>query len=100
MLNFFTWYLPENVNMFGNGARMKLSIKYKLLFLDPLCTVGWMSIAAHAYNISQFFITVLISSLCQSIEYQDAHVNLLTESIVTLNSLCNFTPVGKELSIG
>ena len=46
------------------------------------------------------FITDLNSSFCQLIEYQDAHANVLTESTVTLNSLCNFTPFGKELSIG
>ena len=46
-----------------------------------------------------FFITVLDSSFCQFIEYEDAHANLLTESTVTLNFLCNFTPFGKEVSI-
>ena len=44
--------------------------------------------------------TVLNSSFCQSIEYQDAHVNLLTESTdFILNSVCNFTTFWKELHI-
>ena len=44
--------------------------------------------------------TVLNSSFFQFIEYQDAHVNLLTESTdFILNSVCNFTTFGKELPI-
>ena len=45
---------------------------------DSLCTVGWSSIAAH------------------TIEYQDKHENLLTESTVTLNSLRNLLLLGKS----
>ena len=45
--------------------------------------------------------TVLNSSFCQFIEYQDAHANLLTESAdFILNPVCNFTTFGKELPIG
>ena len=45
--------------------------------------------------------TVLNSSFCQFIEYQDAHANCLTESTdFILNSVCNFTTFGKELPIG
>ena len=45
--------------------------------------------------------TVLNSSFCQFIEYQDAHANLLTESTdFILNSVCNFTTFWKELHIG
>ena len=45
--------------------------------------------------------TVLNSSFCQFIEYQDAHANLLTESTdFILNSVCNFTSFCKELHIG
>ena len=44
------------------------------------------------------FITVLNSSFCQFIDYQNAYANWLTESFVALNSLVTFTPVGKELS--
>ena len=62
---------------------------------------SWLtSIAAHALNISQLFITVLNSSFCQYIVYQDAHANLLTESTVTLNFLCNLIPVGKYCLYG
>ena len=45
--------------------------------------------------------TVLNSSFCQFIEYQDADANLLTESTdFLLNSACNFTTFWKELHIG
>ena len=45
--------------------------------------------------------TVLNSSFCQFIEYQDAYANLLTESTdFILNSVCNFTTFWKELHIG
>ena len=44
---------------------------------------------------------VLNSSFCYFIEYQDAHVNLLTGSTdFILNSVCNFTIFWKELHIG
>ena len=45
--------------------------------------------------------SVLNSSLCQFIEYQDAHATLSTESTdYILNSVCNFTTFGKELPMG
>ena len=45
--------------------------------------------------------TVLNSSFCQFIEYQDAHANLLTESTDSiLNSVGNVTTFWKELHIG
>ena len=45
--------------------------------------------------------TVLNSSFCQFIVYQDAHAGLLTESNdFILNSVCNFTSFWKELPIG
>ena len=45
--------------------------------------------------------SVLNSSFCQFIEYQDAHATLLTESTdYILNSVCNFTTSGKELPMG
>ena len=44
--------------------------------------------------------TVFNSSFCQFIEYQDAHVNLLTESTdFILNSFYNFATFWKELHI-
>ena len=45
--------------------------------------------------------TVLNSSFCHFIEYQDAHANLLTESTdFILNFVCNLTTFWKELHIG
>ena len=45
--------------------------------------------------------SVLNSSFCQFIEYQDAHATLSTESTdYILNSVCNFTTFGKELPMG
>ena len=42
--------------------------------------------------------SVLNSSFCQFIEYQDAHATLLTESTdFILNSVCNFLTFVKEL---
>ena len=56
---------------------------------------------AQALNTWQMIMTVLNSSFCQFIEYQDAHADLLTESTdFVLNSVCNFTSFGKELPIG
>ena len=44
--------------------------------------------------------TVLNSSFCDCIAYQDAHANLLTESTdFILNSDCKFTTFWKELPI-
>ena len=42
-----------------------------------------------------FFITVLNSLFYQSIEYQDAHANMMTESTVTLNPYAILLLLGK-----
>ena len=90
---------PEKANVFGNGARLSFQFKYEVPVETP-----YLQLADHQlllmHHISQLFFTLLISSFYQSIEFKDAHANLLTESTVTLNYLCNFTSVGKELSIG
>ena len=45
--------------------------------------------------------SVLNSSFCQFIEYQDAHATLSTESTdYIINSVSNFTTFGKELPMG
>ena len=82
----------------GYDVAFKLNTRYLLILIlmyswltINCCTcIIYLTTFYHCFN----------SSFCQSIEYQDAHANLLTESTVTLNSQCNFTPVGKELSIG
>ena len=56
----------------------------------------WLTVAQAYYYLANVM-TVLNSSFCQFIEYQDAHANLLTENTdFILNSVCNLLLFGKS----
>ena len=94
MLNLFARCPLEMTMCLEMGLGCSFQFKYQVPVETPYVQLADINCCTCIKYLATFY-HCLNSSFCQSIVYQDAHANLLTESTVTLNFLCNLIPVGK-----